>query len=407
MTFVYIVLASIALSLLVLLGLGKYTANKSTAVKKVDVAAALRELLLARAEGRIDQAEFDRQQVVLHATVLDPAQGQTGFSPVLGKKLGFIAAALVLALGVVAIWVSSPSIDSTKTASVIAPGAMLPVTQTPQASSGGDLNTVVKKLADKMANDPNNGEGWLLLAKTYSELRRHAEADAAYTKASALVTLDAQALADWADAHVMTKDRKWDDEGRKIVKRAIAADPKHVKALALAGSEAFDRADYKAAIDFWKRMKAVAPADSMDSKLADANIAEANTALSGKKPAAAAVEPGVAIGAVAGVVTLSPKLKGKVSAGATLFVTAKTPDGAGAPLAVWRYKGSDFPIEFRLDDSSAIMPGRTISQFSEVLVTAKVSKSGSAEPGKGDLLATPVKARLGNTTLVVELDAER
>ncbi|MFZ2973956.1 MAG: hypothetical protein WA049_15075 [Ferribacterium limneticum] len=407
MTFVYIVLASIALSLLVLLGLGKYTANKSTAVKKVDVAAALRELLLARAEGRIDQAEFDRQQVVLHATVLDPAQGQTGFSPVLGKKLGFIAAALVLALGVVAIWVSSPSIDSTKTASVIAPGAMLPVTQTPQASSGGDLNTVVKKLADKMANDPNNGEGWLLLAKTYSELRRHAEADAAYTKASALVTLDAQALADWADAHVMTKGRKWDDEGRKIVKRAIAADPKHVKALALAGSEAFDRADYKAAIDFWKRMKAVAPADSMDSKLADANIAEANTALSGKKPAAAAVEPAVAIGAVAGVVTLSPKLKGKVSAGDTLFVTAKTPDGAGAPLAVWRYKGSDFPIEFRLDDSSAIMPGRTISQFSEVLVTAKVSKSGSAEPGKGDLLATPVKARLGNTTLVVELDAER
>ncbi|UCV18055.1 tetratricopeptide repeat protein [Ferribacterium limneticum] len=407
MTFVYIVLASIALSLLVLWGLGKYTANKSTAVKKVDVAAALRELLLARAEGRIDQAEFDRQQAVLHATVLDPAQGQTGFSPVLGKKLGFIAAALVLALAVVAIWVSSPSIDSTKTASVIAPGAMPPVTQTPQASSGGDLNTVVKKLADKMANDPNNGEGWLLLAKTYSELRRHAEADAAYTKASALVTLDAQALADWADAHVMTKDRKWDDEGRKIVKRAIAADPKHVKALALAGSEAFDRADYKAAIDFWKRMKAVAPADSMDSKLADANIAEANTALSGKKPAAAAVEPAVAIGAVAGVVTLSPKLKGKVSAGDTLFVTAKTPDGAGAPLAVWRYKGSDFPIEFRLDDSSAIMPGRTISQFSEVLVTAKVSKSGSAEPGKGDLLATPVKARLGNTTLVVELDAER
>lgn len=407
MTFVYIVLASIALSLLVLWGLGKYTANKSTAVKKVDVAAALRELLLVRAEGRIDQAEFDRQQAVLHAAVLDPAQAQTGFSLVLGKKLGFIAAALVLALAVVAIWVSSPSIDSTKTASLIEPGAMPPVTQTPQASSGGDLNTVVKKLADKMANDPNNGEGWLLLAKTYSELRRHAEADAAYAKASALVTLDAHALADWADAHVMTKDRKWDDEARKIVKRAIAADPKHVKALALAGSEAFDRADYKAAIDFWKRMKAVAPADSMDSKLADANIAEANAALSGKRPAAAAVEPAVAIGAVAGVVTLSPKLKGKVSADDTLFVTAKTPDGAGAPLAIWRYKGSDFPIEFRLDDSSAIMPGRTISQFSEVLVTAKISRSGSAEPSKGDILATPVRARLGNTTLVVELNSER
>lgn len=407
MTFVYIAVASIAISLLVLWGLGKYAAKKSTAVEKVDIAAALRELLLARAEGRIDQAEFDRQQAVLHAAVLDPAQVRGGNFPVPWKRLGFVAAAIVLLIAVIAIWTSSPTVDGTKTAANVEPGGMPGVKQTQQANTGGDLNTVVKKLADKMANDPNNGEGWLLLAKTYSELRRHADADAAYAKASALVTLDAQALADWADAHVMTKDRKWDDEARKIVKRAIAADPKHVKALALAGSEAFDRAEYKAAIDFWKRMKAVAPADSMDSKLADANIAEANSMLSGKKPAAAAAEPVVAIGAVAGVVTLSPKLKGKVSAEDTLFVTAKTPDGAGAPLAVWRYKGSDFPIEFRLDDSSAIMPGRTISQFSEVLVTAKISRSGSAEPSKGDILATPVKARLGNTTLVVELNAER
>lgn len=406
MTFVYIVLASIALSLLVLWGMGKYAANKSTVVEKVDVASALRELLLAKAEGRIDQVEFERQQAQLHAAVLDPAQAPAGI-PVSGRKLGLIAGGVVLAIAVIAIWVYSPSGDVSKTAVVSEPAILPGAKQGAQTTSGGDLNTVVKKLADKMANDPNNGDGWLLLAKTYSELRRHAEADAAYEKASALVTLDAAALADWADAHVMTNNRKWDDQGRKIVKRAVAADPKHVKALALAGSEAFDRADYKAAIDFWKRMKAAAAPDSMDSKLADANIAEANAMLSGKKPAAVVAEPAVAIGAVAGVVTLNPKLKGKVSADDTLFVTARTPDGTGAPLAVWRYKGSDFPIEFRLDDNSAIMPGRTISQFSEVLVTAKVSKSGSAEPGKGDLMAAPVKAKLGSTTLVVELNTER
>jgi cytochrome c-type biogenesis protein CcmH len=416
MTFVYIIVASIALSLLVLWGLGKYAANKSTAVPKVDVASALRDLLLAKAEGRIDQAEFDRQQAVLHAAVLDPAQTQSAF-PAIDKKLGLIAGAVVVVIAVVAIWMSSPSsVDAPKTAAVSEQGGMpgAPHAQPgQQANSGGDLGTVVKKLADKMEKDPNNGEGWLLLAKTYSELRRHPEADAAYTKASALVTLDAQTLADWADAHVMTKDRKWDDEGRKIVKRAVAADGKNVKALALAGSEAFDRADYKGAIDFWKRMKAVAAPDSMDAKLADANIAEANSMLTGKKPAANATptagkdQPAVAIGAVAGVVTLSPKLKGKVSADDTVFVVAKAPDGSGAPLAVGRYKGADFPIEFRLDDNSAIMPGRNISQFSEVLVTAKVSKSGSADASKGDLTATPVKARLGNTTLVVELNSER
>lgn len=273
----------------------------------------------------------------------------------------------------------------------------------------GGLDTAVKKLAEKMAADPQNGDGWLLLAKTYYELQQFGEADGAYAKAAALLSLDAPALADWADAHAASKNGQWDAEGRKIVERALAADPKHAKALALAGSEAFHRGAYKAAIDFWTRLKAVPSAEVMDGKLVDANIAEARAMLSGKTPAAEAkaAEPAAATAVVAGVVTLNPKLKGKVAADDTLFVTARAPDGNGPPLAVWRYKGSDFPIEFRLDDSSAIMPGRTISQFPEVLVTAKVSKGGSADSAKGDILATPVKARLGNTTLVVELNAER
>lgn len=198
-----------------------------------------------------------------------------------------------------------------------------------------------------MAKDPNNGEGWLLLAKTYSELKKFAEADSAYEKASPLVALDVNALTDWADAHVMANDRKWDAEGGKIVKRALAADPKHVKALALAGSEAFDRADYKQAIEFWKRMKAAAAVDSMDSKLADANIAEANSMLTGKKPVAVG-NTGVAKSAVAGVVTISPKLKGQVSASDTVFVVAKAPDGNGPRWQLVDSKPWIFRLNFDL-----------------------------------------------------------
>lgn len=404
MLIVYIGLASIVLSLVMLLAIGKYASQrKSSAEPTVDVAASLRELLMARAEGRMDQEEFDRRQAALHAVVLQ-SPAETPWLTPQRLRIGLSLVAVVLAIAIFAGYAGFRGDDKavgSEDAFKMAP----PVDQAAKAPSGGDLNTVVKRLADKMAADPNNGEGWLLLAKTYNELHRYADADAAYEKAAALLPPDATMLADWADVHVMAKDRKWDDAGRKIVKRAVAADPKHVKSLALAGSEAFDRADYKGAIEFWKRMKAAAPADSMDGKLADANIAEANAMLSGKKPAGA--EQGVLTGAVGGVVTLSPKLKGKVAADDTLFVTAKAPDGSGPPLAVWRYKGNDFPIEFRLDDSAAIMPGRTISQFSDVLVTAKISKSGSAEPAKGDILATPVKAKLGNTTLAIELNSER
>jgi len=403
MLFVYIALASVILSLVVLLALGKFASRRASSPETgVDVATALRELLIARAEGRIDQDEFDRRQAALHAAVLQSPQEKAWLTPRLLRR----ALPVVVVLALVAIYAGYAGFkDGDKLAAPEEAFKLPGAEQAAKAPSGGDLNTVVKRLADKMAADPNNGEGWLLLAKTYNELHKYGEADAAYEKAAALLPADATMLADWADTHVMAKDRKWDEAGRKIVKRAVAADPKHVKALALAGSEAFDRADYKAAIEFWKRMKAAAPADSMDGKLADANIAEANAMLSGKKPAGA--ELGVLTGAVGGVVTISPKLKGKVAAEDTLFVVAKAPDGSGPPLAVGRYKGNDFPIEFRLDDSAAIMPGRTISQFSEVLVTAKISKSGSAEPAKGDILAAPVKAKLGNTTLAIELNSER
>lgn len=271
------------------------------------------------------------------------------------------------------------------------------------AGSPGNLDTAVKKLADKLAKDPGNGDGWLLLAKTYSELGRFPEAADAYEKAAALLPPDAGMFADWADSYVMSKDRKWDAEARRIVERALAIDPRHVKTLALAGSEAFGRSDYKMAIDYWQRMKAAAPADSMDRELADNNIAEATARLSGKRPAAV---PAGNVSAVSGTVTVSPKLNAKVAPQDTVFIVAKGPEG-GPPLAVQRFKAADLPVQFKLDDSSAVMPGRTISQASEVVVSAKVSRSGQAEAQAGDLYGAPRKVKVGTSNLNLELDQER
>ncbi len=398
---VYIVVASIALSALLLWGLTKWSSRSRDAKSNGDVASALRVLLLAKAQGHIDQDEFDRRQAALHAALLTDSPATPGVMPAFKPSWVIVPLALAAA-GALYVAFSGPKPPS-PSGSVSPPSSFPASTGSATNNKGGDLNTVVKRLESKMASDPGNGEGWQLLAKTYGELRRFAEADAAYEKAAALLPADAGMLADWADAHVMAMDRKWDAAGRAIVKRALAADPKHVKSLALAGSEAFERGDYKEAIGFWKRMKAVATPDSMDGKLADANIAEAEAMMSGKTPENSAPQllPNAVVG---GVVTLSPKLRNQVSSGDTLFVVAKAPDGKGAPLAVWKYVGTDFPVEFRLDDSAAILPGRTLSQYPEVVVSAKLSKSGSAEPGKGDISTPSIKTKLGNTSMALELN---
>lgn len=395
MTVFAIVLAAIlALVVLGFAGMLPFARRKDA----VDAGAVLRELLLARAEGRITAEEFESRQAALHAAVLATPEASAPARNGLrwGLPLGVVAAAL----GLYAYLGNPQGVDVAPVAGIAAEPA--PETKT-QANSGGDLNTMVKRLADKMAKDPNNGDGWLLLARTYGELRQHRQAADAYAKAAALLPPEAGMLADWADAYVMSHDQKWDGEAREIVKRALKADPKHLKALALAGSEAFGRDDYKGAIELWKRIKSVAPADSMDARLADANIQEATSLMSGKKTARLPEIPPPS--AITGTLSVSPKLKDRISASDTVFVVAKAVEGKGAPLAVKRYAASELPLEFRLDDAAAVLPGQALSGAGEALVSARISKSGSATPQAGDIISAVVRAKPGSQGVKLELGA--
>ena len=361
------------------------------------IAAELKDLLTARAEGRIDAETFERSQAALHARLIE---APSGAAPALRRHLAWAMPVLVAALAGALYGMLPPA----EKESAPAPQAVSAKPAAPppnaQAGSGGDLNTLVRRLADKMAKDPGNGEGWLLLARTYGELRQFREAAEAYARADALLPPDASLLADWTDAHIMSHERKWDAKARSIVKKALAADAGHIKSLALAGSEAFERADYKAAIGYWKRMKEQAPPDSMDAKLAETNIAEATALMTGKKPAGPRQEAAPA--GIAGTVVLDAKLKAEVSSADTVFVVAKAPDGKGFPLAVKRYTAGELPVGFRIGDGDAMMPGRTLSKFGEVLLSARVSKSGNASPQPGDIVSED--QRVGNGTAGVRLE---
>ncbi|MBU1236828.1 MAG: hypothetical protein KJ634_12540 [Gammaproteobacteria bacterium] len=244
------------------------------------ISEALRELLLARAAGMIDADEFERRQAALHAELLaqtaPPKQGNRWLLVVAAGVVAFAIGVYAWKTGALAPPAEVPPIMSA------APTAMPP--QPAGASgAGGDLSAMALRLAEKLTKDPTNGDGWALLGQTYIELRQYKEADQAFAKAAGLGQIDARLLAEWADAHVVANDRQWDKTARDLVARALAADDKDLKALALSGSEAFARGDYKQAIARWQKLRKVAPPDSMDVRLADANIAEARAAISGKR----------------------------------------------------------------------------------------------------------------------------
>jgi cytochrome c-type biogenesis protein CcmH len=189
------------------------------------------------------------------------------------------------------------------------------------------------------------------------------------------------------------------------VRRALEIDPNQWKALALAGTAAFDRKDFGEAIAYWERLKRVVPPDSEMGRSVDASIAEARE-LGNIKPAAkAAAKTAPASDAkVAGRVSLAKELAAKAAPTDTVFIFARAPAGPPMPLAVLRKQVKDLPVEFTLDDSLAMAPSVKLSNFAEVVVGARISRSGSATPQSGDLqgLSRPVK--LGATGVAVVID---
>ncbi|MCC8405399.1 c-type cytochrome biogenesis protein CcmI [Paraburkholderia sp. MMS20-SJTN17] len=124
--------------------------------------------------------------------------------------------------------------------------------------SPGSLDYVVSRLALRLRNQPNDPAAWAMLARSYVVLERAEDAVAAYRRALALTHAEPELLADYADALATLHGGDLNGEALQSIQAALALDPRNVKALALAGSAALDRRDYRQAMQYWERLKTVA-----------------------------------------------------------------------------------------------------------------------------------------------------
>jgi cytochrome c-type biogenesis protein CcmH len=201
----------------------------------------------------------------------------------------------------------------------------------------------------------------------------------------------------------------------RLVEQALKLDPDNVKALSLAGTFAFNNKDYATAIRHWERVLQVAPADSPLAQQMRGGIEEARQLAQGKTPetsaaaiptpAPAAPAPAIAAGAAAvtGTVSLAPALAAKASPEDTVFIFARPAAGSRMPLAIIRKQVKDLPFRFELNDSMAMSPQSRISAFSQVVVGARVSKSGTAVPEAGDLQGQSQPVAVGTRDLSIEI----
>lgn len=305
----------------------------------------------------------------------------------------------------------------------------MPMSSMSEEGGHQNFSSVLDNLTARLRDQPDDIEGWIMLGRTYAIMQRFDEAKGAYEKVLALAPEDAELITDYADIVAMTNNGSLMGKPLELINKALRLDPKNPKALALAGTAEFEQKRFKQAAAYWEQLLALIPAESELGRSVSSSIAEAKSLASGKgsamaraqdqapggqnpppagnKPesvAAAGAAAASGDGTLSGKVTLSPALAGKASPNDSLYVFARAKMGPKAPLATLRLQVKDLPATFALNDSMA-RSGLQLSTFSdEVVVGARISKSGSPMPQSGDLqgLSQPIKVGAKGIDVVID-----
>lgn len=279
------------------------------------------------------------------------------------------------------------------------------------------VEAMVASLADRLANDPDDAEGWLLLARSQVILERHDAALAGFRRAHALLGDEPALLADWAEAEAAADGNRFTAAALGRLERALEIDPDHEKALWLGGFAAAQDGRTDIAVARWERLLAIQPPDSREAAIvsellarirgmgSETTTATADGETDSAAPATAASETGTTGGArIVVEVSLSPDLAAGTGDGEPVFVFARAPGAAGPPVAVARTVTGALPAVVVLDESSAMVPSRSLAGVERVMVTARVARSGTVTRTAGDLEGTfgPVEvADSGSVRIVI------
>ena len=305
-------------------------------------------------------------------------------------------------------------------------GAAGPGRPSDATAAGGpapDVEAMVDSLAAKLAADPADAEGWLLLARSRAVQERFDEAVTAYERAHALLGDSPSLLADWTEAEAALAGNRFPAHALDRFDRALEIDPDHEKSLWLGGFAAIQHGRPDVARARWERLLARQEAGSREASV----VSELLARVDGAAPSAAppAVRPDAAgatgsddpagtaeSGGPAGAggsagpagsaeavdpggpadgprivveVSLAPGFAIELDGREPVFVFARAPSGTGPPAAVARTTVAALPATVVLDASSAMVPSRSLAGIERAVVTARVARSGTVTRTSGDV----------------------
>ena len=265
---------------------------------------------------------------------------------------------------------------------------------------------LVAALAARLQQTPEDVQGWRLLANSYVALGRPYDALGAFQQVLKLTPQpDNDLKLDYAEAQIYVDRGALTGDAGKLIEEVLAAEPRSLKALWFGGFVALALGRDDLARVRWSSLLSLDPPESI-ADLARAQLAAMGGPASGDsvaqsggpaeaEPSGPTIKLNVTLGAGRSAQQLGPN--------AQLFIFARAPEG-GPPLAAVRRPASAVPGEFTLSAANSMIPGRTIANYPEVTVVARLSASGQPTEQPGDLFAQAVVRPAESAAVALVID---
>lgn len=367
----------------------------------------------AHAGGVLSEAEYQAKLAALPAAAMPSPGAPRGWILALAFCVPLLAVLLYFAIG--------------------QPDGLQPALAAAPTHSGADgasagnqaMEDATRGLAERLAQQPDDRAGWLLLVRAYKVLQQYDQALAALSTAGERWPDDPDILIERAGLLVLLdSEQRVTPEVEQLVDRVLAQVPGEPQAHWLKGMAAYQAGAFADAAAHWQPALDSLPADAdgrdmLISRINDARAQAGMPALPAVAASSTAAVPAPAPATADSAnaagsprlrvrVEIDPALQARLQPGDVLFVSARASNGPRIPLAARRITPIQLPLELELSDADAMAPQFRLSSASEVIVSARISHSGVANAATGDFEAPPhTTASSASEPFTLRIDHER
>jgi cytochrome c-type biogenesis protein CcmH len=280
----------------------------------------------------------------------------------------------------------------------------------PHSAESEQMDGMIEGLRDRLEQDPENLDGWMLLARTLRATEDFPGAAKALEQAYVVAPDNPFVMVELAEAWVyLSPDGRIQDRSIALLERALTINPSLQKGQWLMGMSAAQRGDDRAAIGYWEALLEQLEPGSSVAQSVQTQIADARVRLGIATEPEPQPQPDSGDGAWTGTeVTIDASLGAEqvIQNGGVLYVMIRSPGPAmGPPIGVRRIVSPAFPLNITISDADSMLAERKISSESEVQIQARVSLTGTPAARSGDWQSVPQTVQLtSGSTVEIDID---